>query len=161
MPGRAASLKTEYQRSFRPELFVCSSTTYSNNRALRTNLKSRCQGHSHDPFVWQDDDDFDSDLDDHSGADEGRYCESVGGTGDAGVDRRRPAFVPPHRFKHELWRRMYEKRLQRQFVQKAVQTDPEGRDFACDTERDPDSHDEGSDDEASVLPVVNGAIFIH
>jgi hypothetical protein len=163
MHGRASCLKSEYQRSFRPELFVCSSTTYSNNRAIRTNLKSRCQSHSHDPFVWEDYEDFDSEFDDPSGVDEVENCEIVGGTGDAGVDRRRPLFVPAHRFKHEMWKRLYEKRLQRQFGQKEVQTDaeqnPDKRDCSCETDLDSSLHEDDNDDEAVVVHVVNGAML--
>ena len=154
MTGRAAGLKTEYQRSFRPELFECSSTTYNSNRAFREALKNRCQGHSQDPFVWRDaeDDGSDGDVTACSAED-----QNTSGNGDAGVDRRRPAFVAAHVFKHEMLKRLYEKR-QRKRPQKAVQTDlnfdSDTGDIGCQTDHSSECSDDV--DGTSVVSAVNG-----
>ena len=160
MPVGTASVKSEYQRSFRPELFVCSTTAYRNNRAFRRNLKTRFQGHAHDPFVW--DDEYDSSEDEVEVDDGGTQSDDEKGCrclplGDAGVDRRRPAFVRPHQFKHEMWNRRYARRLMQRVCDKASQTEINvSRNNVEEADRHSRSDDGDSDDESSVVHVLNG-----
>ena len=160
MPGRAVTVKTEYQRSYRPELFVCSTTTYRNNQTFRRDLKNRFQGHSHDPFIWQDDEDSSDEDTNELQSDEESEC-GIRMIDYAGVDRRRPAFVADHQFKHEMWNRLYDKKQRIRFSQKASQTNG---DLAMHSDgsqdSDVDSVDDGSNAESSVVHVVNGSLML-
>jgi len=100
MYGIGTGPKTEYQRSFGKDQFVCAATTYRNNLAFRNEQERRSRGHYHEAFVW------DSEDDDSDGPEERRRLTSE--REDACFDRRRPPFVPPHQLKHVKWNRLRE-----------------------------------------------------
>jgi hypothetical protein len=137
-------LKSEYQRSFGKDKFVCAATTYRNNRAFRNEQERRSRGSYHDAFIWENNYDDSSETDERFSSE----CE------DACFDRRQPLFVAPHQVKHVKWNRLHEARRTKPSSDDLSDTCVKSRnDERYNTKFD--SRNE-SDDDTVIVHVVDG-----